>query len=44
MTQNTKGLSVGSVIPLSMNTGLQVTKTIYSLTMLLMNFVIENEA
>ncbi|XP_061391929.1 odorant receptor 67d-like [Musca vetustissima] len=39
MAQNTQGLSVGSIMPLSMNTGLQITKTIYSLTMLLLNFV-----
>ncbi|XP_073836822.1 odorant receptor 67d-like isoform X2 [Musca autumnalis] len=39
MAQNTKGLTIGSVMQLSMNTGLQITKTIYSLTMLLMTFV-----
>ncbi|XP_073837851.1 odorant receptor 67d-like [Musca autumnalis] len=39
VAQNTKGLTIGSVMELSMNTGLQITKTIYSLTMLLMTFV-----
>ncbi|XP_073836823.1 odorant receptor 67d-like isoform X3 [Musca autumnalis] len=39
MAQNTKGLTIGSIMKLSMNSGLQITKTIYSLTMLLMTFV-----
>ncbi|XP_005187726.1 odorant receptor 67d-like isoform X1 [Musca domestica] len=39
MAQNTEGLTIASIMPLSMNTGLQVTKTIYSLTMLLLTFV-----
>ncbi|XP_073836016.1 odorant receptor 67d-like [Musca autumnalis] len=39
VAQNTAGLTIGSVMELSMNTGLQITKTIYSLTMLLMTFV-----
>ncbi|XP_075163833.1 odorant receptor 67d-like isoform X2 [Haematobia irritans] len=38
MTQNTGGLTIGSVMPLSMNTGLQVTKTVYSIAMMLLNF------
>ncbi|XP_061402295.1 odorant receptor 67d-like [Musca vetustissima] len=39
MAQKTEGLTIASIMPLSMNTGLQVTKTIYSLTMLLLTFV-----
>ncbi|XP_073819988.1 odorant receptor 67d-like [Musca autumnalis] len=39
MAQNTQGLTVGSVMRLSMNTGLQISKTIYSLTMFLLAFV-----
>uniref|UniRef100_A0A1I8MWE3 Odorant receptor n=1 Tax=Musca domestica TaxID=7370 RepID=A0A1I8MWE3_MUSDO len=39
MAQNTDGLTIGSVIPLSMNTGLQLTKTIYTMTMMLINFL-----
>ncbi|XP_073837818.1 odorant receptor 67d-like [Musca autumnalis] len=35
MAQNTPGLTIGSVLPLSMNTGLQVTKSIYSMAMML---------
>ncbi|XP_061395125.1 odorant receptor 67d-like [Musca vetustissima] len=37
--QNTGGLTIGSVLPLSMNTGLKVTKTIYSIAMMLLNIV-----
>ncbi|XP_073838685.1 odorant receptor 67d-like [Musca autumnalis] len=39
VAQNTTGLTIGSVMELSMNTGLQISKTIYSLTMLLLNFI-----
>ncbi|XP_013117585.2 odorant receptor 67d-like isoform X1 [Stomoxys calcitrans] len=39
IAQNTKGLSVGPFVPLSVNTGLQMTKMIYSMTMMLFNFV-----
>lgn len=39
MSQNMDGLTVGSVAPLSMNTGLAVTKTIYSFAMMLINFI-----
>ncbi|XP_061397605.1 odorant receptor 67d-like [Musca vetustissima] len=38
MAQNTPGLTIGSVLPLSMNTGLQVTKSIYSMAMMLFQF------
>ncbi|XP_061395273.1 odorant receptor 67d-like [Musca vetustissima] len=39
MTQKTGGLTVGAVIPLTMNTGLQLTKMIYTMTMMLINFI-----
>ncbi|XP_061397070.1 odorant receptor 67d-like [Musca vetustissima] len=39
MTQNSEGLTIGSVIPLTMDTGLQWTKTIYSMTIMLINFL-----
>uniref|UniRef100_A0A1I8NVP1 Odorant receptor n=1 Tax=Stomoxys calcitrans TaxID=35570 RepID=A0A1I8NVP1_STOCA len=38
MAQNTAGLTIGSVLPLSMNTGVKITKTIYSIAMMLLNF------
>ncbi|XP_075146695.1 odorant receptor 67d-like [Haematobia irritans] len=37
--QNTTGITVGSILPLSMNTGLQLSKTIYTSTMMLVNFI-----
>ncbi|XP_061402682.1 odorant receptor 67d-like [Musca vetustissima] len=39
MTQNTSGLTVGAVKPLTVNTGLQLTKAIYTMTMMLINFL-----
>ncbi|XP_011295319.2 odorant receptor 67d-like [Musca domestica] len=39
MAQNTGGLTIGSVVPLTMNTGLQLTKAIYTMTMMLINFL-----
>uniref|UniRef100_A0A1I8N0F8 Odorant receptor n=1 Tax=Musca domestica TaxID=7370 RepID=A0A1I8N0F8_MUSDO len=39
MTQNTEGLTIGSVIPLTVNTGLQLTKSLYTMTMMLINFL-----
>ncbi|XP_058981996.1 odorant receptor 67d-like [Musca domestica] len=39
LCQNTSGLTIGSVLPLSMNTGLRVTKTIYSIAMMLIRFL-----
>ncbi|XP_075146694.1 odorant receptor 67d-like [Haematobia irritans] len=37
--QSTTGITVGSILPLSMNTGLQLTKAIYTSTMMLVNFI-----
>ncbi|XP_058979856.1 odorant receptor 67d-like isoform X2 [Musca domestica] len=39
MAQNTGGLTIGSVVPLTMNTGLQLTKAIYTMTMMLIIFL-----
>ncbi|XP_061395272.1 odorant receptor 67d-like [Musca vetustissima] len=39
MSQNAGGLTIGAVIPLTMNTGLQLTKMIYTMTMMLINFL-----
>uniref|UniRef100_A0A1I8MCH6 Odorant receptor n=1 Tax=Musca domestica TaxID=7370 RepID=A0A1I8MCH6_MUSDO len=39
MAQKTGGLTIGAVIPLTVNTGLQLTKLIYTLTMMLINFL-----
>ncbi|XP_037822881.1 odorant receptor 67d-like [Lucilia sericata] len=35
-SQKSKGISIGGVAPLSMNTALQITKTVYTMTMMLM--------
>ncbi|XP_013106741.2 odorant receptor 67d-like [Stomoxys calcitrans] len=39
MAQNTSGLTVGVVVPLSVSTGLQLTKAIYTWSMMLINFI-----
>ncbi|KAM7358162.1 odorant receptor 67d-like [Cochliomyia hominivorax] len=38
-SQKAKGMSIGGVVPLSMNTALQMTKTIYTISMMLNNFL-----